>query len=43
VSRPEIDALLEPQGFRLIEILEELETSGIAWYRRMDHAKPQPA
>ena len=43
VSRPEIDALLEPQGFRLIEILEELETSGIAWYRRSDHPKPQPA
>ncbi len=36
VARPEIDALLEPQGFRLVEILEELETSGIAWYQRRD-------
>jgi FkbM family methyltransferase len=34
VSRQEIDALLEPQGFSLVEILEELETSGIAWYQR---------
>ena len=34
VSREAIDALLAGQNFELVEVLEELEQTGIAWYRR---------
>jgi len=34
VKREDIDATLQEQGFRLVEILEDIETSGIAWYAR---------
>lgn len=34
VSRDELDATLKEQGFKLVEILEDLDTSGIAWYER---------
>jgi|ERR1041385_8118107 FkbM family methyltransferase len=34
VKREDLDATLKEQGFRLVEILEDIETSGIAWYAR---------
>ena len=34
VPREDLDVTLQEQGFRLVEILEDLETSGIAWYAR---------
>ncbi len=34
VTREALDPLLREQGFSLVEILEELPTSGIAWYAR---------
>lgn len=34
VSREIVDAQLREQGFQLVEVIEELEQTGIAWYRR---------
>jgi FkbM family methyltransferase len=34
VSRQEVEAMLGEQGFGLVEVLEELPQTGIAWYRR---------
>ena len=34
VRREDLDATLREQSFRLVEIIEDLETSGIAWYAR---------
>ena len=34
VSREEVEAMLTAQGFRLVEVLEELGQTGIAWYAR---------
>lgn len=34
VRRDEVEAMLTEQGFVLVEVLEELEQTGIAWYRR---------
>ena len=34
VRREDLDATLREQSFRLVEILEDIETSGIAWYAR---------
>ncbi len=34
VPRETLDATLREQGFKLVEILEDLDTSGIAWYAR---------
>jgi len=33
ISRRELDALLTSRGFQLVAVLEECETSGVAWYR----------
>ena len=35
ISRRELDAMLISRGFELVEVLEECETSGVAWYRAM--------
>jgi len=35
VSREEVEAMLAPQGFQLVQVLEELAQTGIAWYRRV--------
>lgn len=34
VSKEVVDAQLAEQGFELVEVMEELEQTGIAWYRR---------
>ena len=34
IAREQMDAMLAEQGFKLVEVLEELEQTGIAWYRR---------
>jgi hypothetical protein len=33
ISRGELDAMLTARGFELVDVLEECETSGVAWYR----------
>lgn len=35
VSREQVEAMLTPQGFQLVHVLEELPQTGIAWYRRL--------
>lgn len=34
VSRQEVETMLGEQGFALVEVLEELPQTGIAWYKR---------
>jgi FkbM family methyltransferase len=34
VSRAEVETMLGERGFRLVEVLEELPQTGIAWYKR---------
>jgi hypothetical protein len=34
VSREEVEKMLAEQGFRCVEVLEELGQTGIAWYAR---------
>ena len=34
VTKESLDAMLSAQGFRLVEVLEDLDNTGIAWYRR---------
>ena len=41
VSREEVETLLKEQGFELVEVFEELEQSGIAWYARPARAAAQ--
>ncbi len=41
VTREEVEALLREQGFELVEVFEELEQSGIAWYARKETLKSQ--
>ena len=33
ISRGELNAMLTARGFELIDVLEECQTSGVAWYR----------
>jgi len=35
ISREEVERVLTAQGFQLVEVLEELGQTGIAWYRRL--------
>jgi FkbM family methyltransferase len=34
VTREQVEAMLTAQGFKLVQVLEELGQTGIAWYRR---------
>jgi hypothetical protein len=38
VSRAEVETMLGERGFRLVEVLEELPQTGIAWYQRTENS-----
>ena len=40
VSHDEIKKMLEGQGLELVEVLEDVEQTGIAWYRKSNDPRP---